>query len=51
MSSPCTRYTSRIQKGGALLDEMRQLVRLWTDTGIDANRAEVIRINPLNKAT
>ena len=24
-------YTSRIQKGGALIPEMRQLVRLWTN--------------------
>lgn len=45
------RYTSRIQKGGALFEEMRQLVSIWTDASLDANRAEVIRLNPLNKAT
>lgn len=51
MSPLPTRYTSRIQKGGALLEEMRQLVLLWSDAGIESNRAEIVRINPLNKAT
>ncbi len=30
---------------------MRQLVLLWTDAGVDANREAIIRLNPLNKAT
>lgn len=46
-----SRYTSRIQKGGALLEEMRQLVRLWNEGPLDQNKAQVIRVNPLNKAT
>lgn len=45
------KYTSRIQKGGALFDEMRQLVRIWTDAPLAENKAAVIRLNPLNKAT
>lgn len=45
------RYTSRIQKGGALFEEMRQLVRLWKDVPLHQNKAEVIRRNPLNRAT
>jgi hypothetical protein len=44
-------YTSRIQKGGALIEEMPELVRLWTDAPLAENKAEVIRMNPLNKAT
>jgi hypothetical protein len=51
MHSQHPRYTTRIQKGGALFDEMRQLVRIWTDGPLDANKAEIIRLNPLNKAT
>ena len=51
MPQPPNRYTSRIQKGGALLDEMRQLVLLWSDAPVAENRAEIIRSNPLNKAT
>jgi hypothetical protein len=51
MPQPPTRYTSRIQKGGALLEEMRQLVLLWSDAPVAENRAEIIRSNPLNKAT
>lgn len=48
---PPPRYTSRIQKGGALLQEMRLLVQIWTDASLETNRAEVILRNPLNKAT
>jgi hypothetical protein len=51
MLSAQVRYTSRIQKGGALLEEMRQLVRIWNDGPLDQTKAEVIRVNPLNKAT
>jgi hypothetical protein len=46
-----SRYTSRIQKGGALLNEMRQLVQVWTDSPLDEVRSEIIRSNVLNKAT
>ena len=34
-----------------MLEEMRQLVLLWKDAPLDQNKAEVIRFNPLNKAT
>ncbi len=51
MPAVSTRYTSRIQKGGALFEEMRELVRIWTDAPLERNKAEVIRLNPLNKAT
>lgn len=51
MPSAQARYTSRIQKGGALLEEMRQLVRIWNDGPLEHTKAEVIRVNPLNKAT
>ena len=37
---PPPRYTSRMQKGGALLQEMRLLVQIWTDASLEANRAE-----------
>jgi BrxA len=51
MPTPPPRYTSRIQKGGALFEEMRQLVLLWKDVPLRQNKAGVIRVNPLNKAT
>jgi hypothetical protein len=51
MPDPRPKLTSRIQKGGAMLEEMRQLVGLWSDAGIQSNRAEITRLNPLNKAT
>jgi bacteriophage exclusion system BrxA-like protein len=51
MPTPPARYTSRIQKGGALLEEMRQLVLLWKDAPLHQNKAGVIRVNPLNRAT
>ena len=51
MLTQTTHYTSRIQKGGALFEEMRQLVLLWKDIPLDQNKAEIIRFNPLNKAT
>ncbi|MCI0601824.1 DUF1819 family protein [bacterium] len=44
-------YTTRLQKGGAMLDEMRQLVRSWTDTDTEVQRLEGIRSNVLNRAT
>lgn len=36
---------------GRRIEEMRELVRLWTDAPLAENKAEVIRMNPLNKAT
>ena len=45
------KYTSRIQKGGAMLNEMRQLVQLWHDGPEAELRAELIRKNELNRAT
>lgn len=44
-------YTTRLQKGGALLDDMRLLVRRWTSAGLDAQRQEVIGGNILGKIT
>src|ERR1700733_1206590 len=51
ISASHVRYTSRIQKGGALLEEMRQLVLLWKEGPLEETKAEVVRLNPLNKAT
>lgn len=45
------RYTTRIQKGGALLDDMRQLVRTWEDAPTTVLRDSGLRSNVLNKAT
>ena len=44
-------YTTRLQKGGALLEDMRQLVRLWSDAPARALRDDVLRSNVLNKKT
>lgn len=44
-------YTSRLQKGGALLEDMRQLVRAWTDEPVEQQREIGIRSNILNKQT
>lgn len=46
-----TLYNTRIQKGGALLEEMRQLVRFWHDGRVDDVSQEAVRINILNKTT
>lgn len=51
IATRATRYTSRIQKGGALLEEMRQLVLLWKDEPLYDNKARIVRANPLNKLT
>jgi hypothetical protein len=40
-----------LQKGGALLDDMRQLVRTWNDAPFEEQRASGIRSNILNKQT
>lgn len=34
-----------------MFEEMRQLVQIWKEAPLDCNKAEVIRLNPLNKAT
>jgi hypothetical protein len=44
-------YTTRLQKGGALLDDMRQLVRTWSEASAETLRDEAIRTNVLNKQT
>src|SRR5947208_16800297 len=44
-------YTTRLQKGGALLDDMRQLVRAWSDAPVAAQRDSGVRSNILNKDT
>ena len=44
-------YTTRLQKGGALLDDMRQLVRTWGDAPTNALRDAAVRANNLNKKT
>ena len=44
-------YNTRIQKGAALIDEMRRLVRVWDETPIDEQRQAAIRANVLNKTT
>jgi hypothetical protein len=44
-------YTTRLQKGGALLDDMRQLVRSWSDAPVAAQRDRGVRSNILNKDT
>jgi bacteriophage exclusion system BrxA-like protein len=44
-------YTTRLQKGGALLDDMRQLVRTWSKAPTNGLRDEAIRANILNKGT
>lgn len=44
-------YTTRLQKGGALLEDMRQLVRSWDDAPPEAQRERGLRSNVLNKRT
>jgi hypothetical protein len=44
-------YNTRIQKGGALIEPMRQLVRLWHDGPPEELVKTVIRLNVLNKTT
>lgn len=46
------RYTSRLQKGGALLEDMRVLVRNWSDEGTwNSQRDRIIQENILGKKT
>jgi hypothetical protein len=44
-------YTTRLQKGGALLDDMRQLVRAWSEAPVATQRDTGVRTNILNKDT
>jgi hypothetical protein len=44
-------YNTRIQKGGALIEEMRQLVRAWQDMASEGQKEATIRANVLNKGT
>ena len=44
-------YNTRIQKGGALIEEMRQLVRFWHEGPTEEITEAVIRSNILNKTT
>jgi hypothetical protein len=44
-------YNTRIQKGGALIDEVRRLVRVWDETAVDEQTQAAIRVNVLNKTT
>jgi hypothetical protein len=46
------RYTSRLQKGGALLEDMRVLIRNWSDEGTwNSQRDRIIQENILGKKT
>jgi len=42
-------YTSRLQKGGALLDDMRTLVRFWKDQGEHRQKEWIVSENILGK--
>lgn len=42
-------YNSRLQKGGALLEDMRLLVRHWQNTGINGQQDTVVAENLLGK--
>jgi hypothetical protein len=44
-------YTTRLQKGGALLEDMRELVRVWSDVLPESQRDQILRSNLLNKRT
>jgi hypothetical protein len=44
-------YTTRLQKGGALLEESRALVRAWRDAPAKEVQDAIIRTNLLNKQT
>jgi uncharacterized protein affecting Mg2+/Co2+ transport len=44
-------YNSRLQKGGALFEDMRLLVRHWQDTGANGQHDIVVAENLLGKHT
>jgi hypothetical protein len=45
------RYTSRLQKGGAMLEDMRLLVRSWNEGAYDEQRERLVTENVLGKKT
>jgi len=45
------KYNTRLQKGGALIEEMRQLVRFWATGSSKKVEEAAIRDNVLNKTT
>lgn len=47
----CWSYTSRLQKGGALLEDMRQLVRHWSEDSRRWQRGAGLHTMILNKGT
>src|SRR6266852_3772440 len=49
MTRSGSRYTTRIQKGGALLDDMRLLVRSWEEGPVEVQRERGIATNILGK--
>ena len=49
--NPKKTYTSRLQKGGALLEDMRFLVREWEEGSNDEQRQRLIVENVLGKKT
>ncbi len=44
-------YVSRLQKGGALLDDMRFLVRTWSNSAHEKQKTKIIMENKLGKKT
>lgn len=44
-------YNSRLQKGGALLEDMRLLVRNWQDKGVNGQQNTMVAENLLGKHT
>ena len=48
--APCS-YNSRLQKGGALFEDMRLLVRNWQEIGVNGRYDEVVAENLLGKHT
>lgn len=47
---PCP-YTTKLQKGGAAIDDMRMLVRTWQPTQVSTHKAQAISENSLGKET
>jgi Putative inner membrane protein (DUF1819) len=44
-------YNSRLQKGGALFEDMRLLVRHWQESGVNGQHDSVVAENLLGKHT
>lgn len=51
MTQAQARYTTRLQKGGALIEDMRVLVRAWTDEETGTQRDRSVLQNVLAKET